>query len=160
MSRVQRASLPSLPLSAVISDVVFPNFRRVAALAVNHSCFHQRAMLLVTALVHAVALAAVIVLCHCSSLAVSRRQHFLLGESLTEPDARSWMFFDWDKVNRTGVVFRLLSILLEDLPQLVIQATAAAKSNEAMSTVAIASIVLTAMCVASTSRVCAREAQL
>ena len=76
----------------------------------------------------------------------------MLGESLTEPDARSWMFFDWDKVNRSGVVFRLLSILLEDLPQLVIQATAAAKSNEAMSTVAIASIVLTAMCVASTSR--------
>ena len=69
----------------------------------------------------------------------------MLGESLTEPDARSRMFYDWDKVNRAGILFRLLSIFLEDLPQLVIQGVAAARSNEAVSPIAVVSISLTAM---------------
>ncbi len=69
----------------------------------------------------------------------------MLGESLTEPDARSRMFLDWDKVNRAGILFRLLSIFLEDLPQLVIQGVAAARSNEAVSPIAVVSISLTAM---------------
>jgi hypothetical protein len=77
-----------------------------------------------------------------------RRLHLLLGESLTESDARAWMFFDWDKVNRAGVSFRLLSVFMEDLPQLVIQGAAAANSSEAMSTVAVASISLSAVYVA------------
>ncbi len=69
----------------------------------------------------------------------------MLGEALTEPDARSRMFLDWDKVNRAGILFRLLSIFLEDLPQLVIQGVAAARSNEAVSPIAVVSISLTAM---------------
>jgi hypothetical protein len=55
------------------------------------------------------------------------------------------MFYDWDKVNRSGISFRLLSIILEDLPQLVIQSVAAAYSNDTISPVAITSIALTAM---------------
>jgi hypothetical protein len=55
------------------------------------------------------------------------------------------MFYDWDKVNRYGISFRLLSIILEDLPQLVIQGVAAAYSNDTVSPVAITSIALTAM---------------
>jgi len=55
------------------------------------------------------------------------------------------MFLDWDKVNRAGILFRLLSIFLEDLPQLVIQGVAAARSNEAVSPIAVVSISLTAM---------------
>lgn len=90
------------------------------------------------------------------------------GESLTEPDARSWMFYDWDKVNRSGISFRLLSIILEDLPQLVIQSVAAAYSNGTISPVAITSIALTAMYVTrinaayfwSMSFMCAFEAAL
>jgi hypothetical protein len=90
----------------------------------------------------------------------------LHGESLTEPDARSWMFYDWDKVNRSGISFRLLSIILEDLPQLVIQSVAAAYSNGTISPVAITSIALTAMYVTrinaylSMSFMCAFEAAL
>jgi hypothetical protein len=93
------------------------------------------------------------VLPHCSSPTEPRRLYLLLGESLTESDARAWMFFDWDKVNRAGVSFRLLSIFLEDLPQLVIQGAAAAKSNEAMSTTAVVSIALSAVYADLTARV-------
>ena len=85
---------------------------------------------------------------------ISLRLYLLHGESLTEPSSRTWMFYDWTKVNRSGIAFRLASIFLEDLPQLAIQSAAAANSGEMLSPLALASIVLTAMCVAALCQWC------
>jgi hypothetical protein len=51
------------------------------------------------------------------------------------------------QVNNAGIWFRLLSIFVEDLPQLVVQSVAAANSSGGASTLAVVSISLTAMCV-------------
>jgi hypothetical protein len=51
------------------------------------------------------------------------------------------------QVNNAGIWFRLLSIFVEDLPQLVVQSVAAANSSGGATTLAVVSISLTAMCV-------------
>ena len=64
------------------------------------------------------------------------------------------MFYNWTKVNRSGIAFRLASIFLEDLPQLVIQSAAAANLGGNLSPLALASILLTAMYVAALCQCC------
>ena len=152
LTLTQPTSLSFLALSPLNCHISLTNSAHAAANTVHHLSVHKRSVLLVLLpLLACDPSPRVSSACEMTPQLTQRcphRLYCLLGESLTEPDARSWMFYDWDKVNRAGISFRLLSIFLEDLPQLVIQGVAAARSNETVSPIAVASIALTSMCAA------------
>lgn len=74
--------------------------------------------------------------------------YLLFGESLTEPQVHSWIFYDWEKVHHSALFFRFVSIFLEDAPQLIIQSAAALGGDSEVKPVVIASIALTTISIA------------